>query len=815
MSCDINDYKCSDKGLILPLTNEYTWSIGFRAFIYIVGLLYSFMGVSIIADIFMQAIETITSRTTKIKMPDPSNETGYSEVEVKTWNGTVSNLTLMALGSSAPEILLSIIEIVGNGFKSGALGPSTIVGSAAFNLMCITGVCVFSIPDGVAKRIKHVKVFAVTSIFSVFAYVWLAIILMVITPDFIDLWESIVTLLLFPIMVILAYIADKDYCGKKPIDDESKLLEMDFSEGRIRLKSDEENLLNGDHADKHVIVEILRRLKREEASPEEMARLTAHLMEQNQSHGRGWYRINAIRNLSGGTKLTTPMTDRTSELLETLLIEDQMGSSASFTSLSDGGSKAIIEFAAPSTAVFEKDGHARITVMRHGNLKRRVLFRVETIDGTAVEGEDYISYKETIVFEPNETEKHIDIQIIDDNIWEPDEVFFGRITIESEQQSIAVVGRRAITQIVILNDDDPGVLEFEHPSFLFKESVGTALVPVTRIDGADGKITVNWKTKDMTAIHGRDYDNSEGTLTFDHGERAKFIEIKINDDKEFEKDENFEINLIEATGGAKLGKLKRTVVTIVNDDEFSGLVSRITSLTNANLDSLRLQKQTWGQQFVEAMNVNGGDLETATTFDYVMHFLTFGWKLIFACVPPATIWGGWFCFCVALIMIGILTAFIGDLAAIFGCLIGLDDSVVAITFVALGTSLPDLFASRTAALNEKYADTAIGNVTGSNGVNVFLGLGLPWTMAAIYWSSKGTTFEVPAGSLGFSVVVFTICSLLTIMFIILRRNLSVFGSAELGGPKVPKIISGTYFIVVWILYVLLVSLNVYEYIPGF
>jgi len=38
----------------------------------------------------------------------------------------VSNLTLMALGSSAPEILLSIIEVVGKGFEAGDLGPNTI-----------------------------------------------------------------------------------------------------------------------------------------------------------------------------------------------------------------------------------------------------------------------------------------------------------------------------------------------------------------------------------------------------------------------------------------------------------------------------------------------------------------------------------------------------------------------------------------------------------------------------------------------------------------------------------------------------------------
>ena len=52
--------------------------------------------------------------------------------------------------------------------------------------------------------------------------------------------------------------------------------------------------------------------------------------------------------------------------------------------------------------------------------------------------------------------------------------------------------------------------------------------------------------------------------------------------------------------------------------------------------------------------------------------------------------------------------------------------------MALGTSLPDTFASKAAAVNEKHADNAIGNVTGSNSVNVFLGLGLPWVIAAIY-----------------------------------------------------------------------------------
>ena len=44
-------------------------------------------------------------------------------------------------------------------------------------------------------------------------------------------------------------------------------------------------------------------------------------------------------------------------------------------------------------------------------------------------------------------------------------------------------------------------------------------------------------------------------------------------------------------------------------------------------------------------------------------------------IPPAGLAGGWPCFFVSLGMIGVLTAIVGDLASIFGCLVGLKDSV--------------------------------------------------------------------------------------------------------------------------------------------
>ena len=104
-----------------------------------IGLLYSFIGVFIVADIFMCSIDSISSTTRKVTV---SGVDGQEEViDVPIWNGTIANIVLMSLGPrSAPEILLSIVGIVFNGFKQDELGPSLIVGSGAFNLLVISAI---------------------------------------------------------------------------------------------------------------------------------------------------------------------------------------------------------------------------------------------------------------------------------------------------------------------------------------------------------------------------------------------------------------------------------------------------------------------------------------------------------------------------------------------------------------------------------------------------------------------------------------------------------------------------------------------------
>ena len=133
-----------------------------------------------------------------------------------------------------------------------------------------------------------------------------------------------------------------------------------------------------------------------------------------------------------------------------------------------------------------------------------------------------------------------------------------------------------------------------------------------------------------------------------------------------------------------------------------------------------------------------------------------------------------------------------------------------------------------------------------------MGLGIPWIIAAIYhaiyvslspyfltpihtcflsFQNPEKGFQVKAGALSFSVVLYTICAILGIGLIMLRRFLPCFGQAELGGPKGTGIItsliqssnnnlafsgakyaSSFFLIFLWISYVVLSSLQTYGHI---
>ena len=98
----------------------------------------------------------------------------------------------------------------------------------------------------------------------------------------------------------------------------------------------------------------------------------------------------------------------------------------------------------------------------------------------------------------------LDIVIIDDNQWEPDETFFVKLSVYGDQPDVRI-GDKAICMVTIIDDDEPGEIEFSQPVYVVKESIGTYEVTVERKNGADGQVSIAYKTTDINAIANKDY----------------------------------------------------------------------------------------------------------------------------------------------------------------------------------------------------------------------------------------------------------------------------------------------------------------------
>ncbi|XP_040902053.1 sodium/calcium exchanger 2b isoform X5 [Toxotes jaculatrix] len=842
--------------------------------------MYMFLGVSIIADRFMASIEVITSQEKEVTITMPNGETSVATVRI--WNETVSNLTLMALGSSAPEILLSVIEVCGHDFKAGELGPGTIVGSAAFNMFVIIGICVWVIPNGETRKIKHLRVFFITAFWSIFAYIWLYLILSVMTPGVVEVWEALVTLLYFPVCVILAWIADRrllfyKYMGKRYRADKRHGIVVETEGDLTPNKGGMEMIIDGkfpprggavvpaencggtqdgtelDESRKEVI-RILKELKQKYPNKEldQLVELANYYALLHQQKSRAFYRIQATRMMIGaGNVLKKHAADharRTAVTDEEAPEEDDLGICSR------------ISFESAHSQCMENCGVLTLAVVCQGGLGENTFYvDYRTEDGSANAGSDYEYSEGTLVFKPGETCKEIKVGIIDDDIFEEDEHFFVRLLnlrvgdaegmFESDEVGAVPKARLVeplVATVTILDDDHAGIFTFSERMVRVSESVGTMEFTVVRNSGARGTVILPYHTESGTAKAGEDYEDARGELEFTNDQTTQTLQVRIIDDEEYEKHENFFIVLeeprwlkrgisegvegqmspeeeearrIAEMGKPILGEHSRLEVVIEESYEFKSTVDKLIKKTNL---ALVIGTHSWREQFVEAVTVSAGDGDDdeegreerlPSCYDYVMHFLTVFWKVLFACVPPTEYWNGWACFFVSISVIGLLTAIIGDLASHFGCTVGLRDTVTAVVFVALGTSIPDTFASKVAAMQDQHADASVGNVTGSNAVNVFLGIGVAWSVAAIYWKIQGKEFKVEPGSLAFSVTLFTIFAFICMAVLLFRRRPSIGG--ELGGPRVPRLLTSLLFLGLWLLYILFSSLEAYCHISGF
>jgi len=678
-------------------------------------------------------------------------------------------------------------------------------------MLVITAVCVMAIPDGEVRYISGTKVFSVTAFFSIFAYGWLLIILVVITPDKVDIVEGCITFGFFPLLVGLSYAMDKDLLFTKTRAMFDKI---------VAAHEENEDGVVSPRLARNVTSEVARQgtITQDVLN----ALLNSH-PQGGQTKSRARYRIEATRSLFMRSKLPSRQTPvkgvSTADAVESIRT-------------------CQIMFAPTTYSVLENAGSVELTVKRT-DASATCSVQYATKDGTA-DKEDYKPKTGELNFQPGETTKTITIEIIDDNQWEQDETFYVILSNPQSADDMTSLAPQCVATVTIVNDDVPGYLTFVKDEFHSLSKDGEAKIVVQRRSGCSGVVGAKWTTKDAqgakAATAGEDYHETSGTVEFKHEELEKEIVVKLM--AKPEANSFFMVELSEPYGGATLDKTTdggetKCICEVVIDYDSKSMKSQ-TSVFGLDMESQWIAASTYKEQITMAVLVNGSweGQEDAGVGDVICHVIALPWKLLFATIPPPDFLGGWLCFVFSLIYIGFVTAIVGDMAASLGCVLSMPDEITAITLVALGTSLPDTFASKTAAVQDPHADNSIGNVTGSNSVNVFLGLGLPWTIGSVYWSVNWDTlrsewlthkagdkmfgtseadggmgylqtypnggFMVPAGNLGFSVGVFTTCALLCIAGLVVRRKL--FGG-ELGGPRRPKVISAVFFVCLWFTYI--------------
>lgn len=197
---------------------------------------------------------------------------------------------------------------------------------------------------------------------------------------------------------------------------------------------------------------------------------------------------------------------------------------------------------APTAAVSEHAGVQNFTVSLSSAQSYSVSVHYYTINGSANAGTDYMALNGTLIFLPGETAKIIPVSILNDYLYESDEIYYFNLNNAQNIDATAPmsVPLYNVSAGTILNDDP--IINILQPATV-SEINGTQQFTVTLTPPQAYSVAVNYYTSDNTASDGIDYIPSACTLTFLPGETSKSVSINIIDDGLIETNEFYTLNL--------------------------------------------------------------------------------------------------------------------------------------------------------------------------------------------------------------------------------------------------------------------------------
>ncbi|XP_058231364.1 adhesion G-protein coupled receptor V1 isoform X3 [Hemibagrus wyckioides] len=254
--------------------------------------------------------------------------------------------------------------------------------------------------------------------------------------------------------------------------------------------------------------------------------------------------------------------------------------------------------------VAEADTVVILTIQRRKGLLGRVRVTYRTLSdtdpvpfstpgvGRASAGSDFVPILESVTFLANQSEANVTVRILDDKEPERAESVFVELSsvtlVEGAQiRPVALspqLGLRnvSVAQVIIEASDDAfGVLQLSSPAVSIPEYYVGPIINVTRIGGIFADVSVKFRAVPMTARVGEDYSVASSDVVLLEGESSKPVPILIINDVIPELEETFRIELLnQTTGGAFLGVLTQSIITILpSDDPYGSFVFQAAPIT--------------------------------------------------------------------------------------------------------------------------------------------------------------------------------------------------------------------------------------------
>ena len=343
---------------------------------------------------------------------------------------------------------------------------------------------------------------------------------------------------------------------------------------------------------------------------------------------------------SVGAVSVTFSTGDTSKMLRLGTTEDQVYEGNEEVALSFSISGPAIEGSVPSILTIEDDdtvmidfdpvmytvdedsGTVELTVkVLNGNLGRDVTLSYETINGSAVAGEDYALTTGTVTLSLMTPSVTFTVPIIDDDLSENAELF----TVVLSGAPAGVTVDPASAEVTITDDEPAPVAEIGFKQFTYQvsEEVSRTVLTVSVISGVlPETVTLTYATVDGSATSGADYELSTGTLTLSPRMRTATIEVSVLDDSVVESAEMFFVDLGRAsvTNMVLLAPF-RASVTIEDNDIAIGFDSRTyrvgeasgtVELTVSVISGVLTETITLNYKTMDGSAISGGEDYTST-----------------------------------------------------------------------------------------------------------------------------------------------------------------------------------------------------------